>query len=215
MALLRLPEKELDLDAVGLDVDGVARDSGVLAHEAARKTIEEYGGVPPTLEEYVRDFHYDFLAYYRACGATLTLEQLEGSYWKHCRAPEECPPFPDLGAFLEEIQSRGLKVFTVSAHAEDKVRQWFVDHKLDTHFLHLRGGSRDKVACIRGSCATLGVDLSRTCYVGDWGIDMRAAKEASVLPLGITRGYPTKQALLHNGAAHVIDHLSELADMIR
>lgn len=214
MVSLHLPGRSYALEGIGLDVDGVMRDSGYLAYDATRKTITDFGGVAPTFEEYVRDFHYDFLSYYRACGATLTREQLEERFWIHCKSPEAQPPYPDVVDFLAQARRQGLKVFTVSAHPAEKVHGWFAEHVIDDHFLHLAGGSRNKVACIRNSCAELGIGLEGACYVGDWGIDMVAAREASTLAIGITRGYSTRDVLFSKGAVHVVDHLYQLAELI-
>jgi phosphoglycolate phosphatase-like HAD superfamily hydrolase len=78
----------------------------------------------------------------------------------------------------------------------------------------VQGDGRDKAQYLSDICAQLGAEPSKSIYIGDWGQDMRAARDAGLMPIGIARSLQTHEALRKNGAIHVVDHLSNLAGSI-
>lgn len=62
---------------------------------------------------------------------------------------------------------------------------------------------------------SLGGDPSRSIYAGDTDIDMKTAKAAGVLGVGVATGNFSKEALLKAGAWKAIDDLTGLPDLIR
>ena len=56
----------------------------------------------------------------------------------------------------------------------------------------------------------LDVKNTESCYIGDTPFDMKAAKNANVLAIGITTGFSNKEELEEAGADIVIGSLSEL-----
>ena len=215
MATLRLPYAQVELLAVGLDVDGVLRNTAYSAYIALCKTVEELGGTTPSFDRFVRDYESDFHAYYRQCGV-LNLEQVCSVYTRHIGTTEENAfPFADVKSFLTHLECLDIKVFVVSSHPAEKLHDWFTAHNIDDHILRVYGGSRNKRTCIKNACEDIGVDPKSACYVGDWGLDMRAAKAAGLTPIGITRGYTSRAGLMLSGAACVVDHLDELVCLIK
>lgn len=215
MRTLRLPAQELQIAAVGLDVDGVLRNTAIHAYLACCKVITESGGTAPALSAFVHDTSHDFLTYYRSCGANLaTLEELLSKYWACVKVYDNEQPFPDVAEFLATLRHLDLKVFAVSSHPQEKLHGWFKASSLDDHFVHFSGGSQNKSACIASACNELHVDPSAVVYIGDWGLDMRGALGAGTVPIGITRGYDTREGLFRSGAAHVVDHLLEVSDAL-
>jgi phosphoglycolate phosphatase-like HAD superfamily hydrolase len=204
------------LAAIGLDVDGVLRNTAIHAYFASCKVISGNGGTAPALDAFVRDLNLDFLTYYQACGAKLaTIDELLEKFRACVKVHDDEQPFPDVAEFLVTLRHLGVKVFAVSSHPQEKLHGWFKAHGLDDHFVHFSGGSRDKAVCIAKACEELRVNPSAVAYVGDWGLDMRGAAGAGVLPIGITRGYEVRQGLYESGAAHVVDHLLEVSEAIR
>lgn len=214
MATLLLPQMQVETLAVGLDVDGVLRDTAYNAYAACCKTVEELGGIPPSFNDFVHGYESDFHAYYRQCGVQ-DVERVYPVFLRHVGAPDDAAPFPDVNDFLSHLEHLELKVFAVSSHPTEQLHEWFAAHGIDDHMLCIYGGSRDKRACIQNACESVSVDPKSACYVGDWGLDMRAAKAVGLLPIGITRGYSSRAGLTASGAAHVVDHLSELVGLFR
>ncbi len=197
---------------MGLDTDGVLRDSGIQAYQATCQVIQELGGKPPGHADFVRDFNHDMLHYYRSCGAQVeSIEDLWGKYLPLI-SHDELSPFPDVAAFFEVMRRPATHFFGVSSHPEKKLRPWFDQHGI--LFSSFKGGSKNKTICITEVCARLDIDPRQTIYVGDWGLDMRESRKAGCIPIGITRGYDTRQALIDCGAHIVVEHLSELTNIL-
>lgn len=213
MATLLLPARQVRVQAIGLDVDGVLRDTAQDAYIALCKTVEELGGKAPAFNDFVHEYESDAVPYYRRCGVKGGEEEIYSTYMRHICQHETVLPFEDVTTFLSSVRDLGLQVFTVSSHPTHKLYQWFVTHGISEHMSCIYGGSRDKRACLRNACRDIRVASESVCYVGDWGLDMRAAKVAGLLPIGITRGYPSQAGLLASGAIHVVDHLHELTGL--
>ena len=212
MATLCLPSRRIKVEAVGLDVDGVLRDTGYAAYLALCATVRELNGTPPPFATFVREFDTTpskYLPYYGSCGVGDTAE-VHPTFLRHFKVVGDTLPYADVEEFLSRLQALQLKVFAVSSHPAEELHRWFVNHGLDDHLLYLCGGSRDKRTALLRALAIVGGHPPATCYVGDWGLDMRAARMTGLVPIGLTRGYPARWGLLASGAAHVVNHLSDL-----
>jgi phosphoglycolate phosphatase-like HAD superfamily hydrolase len=209
LAHLKLPHPHVEIHAVGLDVDGVLRDTGYDAFVALCKTVEELGGTPPAFSDYVHDYESKALEYYAHCGVKAT-DQVHSAYLRNLRPHDDVFPYEDVRAFLAHLHSLQLKVFVVSGHSTEKLHEWFAFHGLQENFVCVRGSSRNKEFCIRESCEEIGIDPRTTCYIGDMGLDMRAARANSLVSIGVTRGYESYASLMRSGANHVANDLSEL-----
>ncbi len=215
MATLILPPVR-EILAVGLDVDGVMRDTGYSAYEVMCKSIIDLGGTVPTFEMFVHGWTTDVVTFYGECDVHCGLEEIYRVYRKYL--PDDydaCEPYHDVAVFLNHLGTLGLKVFAVSSHPHLAVVDWFATHNIETHFSHVAGGSKDKVICLTTACSKLEVSSRSVCYVGDWGSDMRAALVAGLIPIGITRGYDSRLALVKSGAEYVVEHLEDLIVAIR
>lgn len=211
MAMLVLPTSSREIDALGLDVDGVLRDTAFSAYEATCLTIRQLGGNPPsTLEDFVRTLPSDYDSFFRACGVRAGEEEFMSLYKRHLEHHDEKPAFADVAPLLARLRILEVSVFAVSGHPEAQLNLWFENHGIRHYFRRVVGGSRNKAVDIENTCTILGVPTARACFVGDWGLDMRAGVDAGVIPIGITRGHPTRRVLTESGATHVIDHLREL-----
>src|SRR5262249_50930247 len=126
---------------------------------------------------------------------------------------ETIPPFQDVPVFFALMARMKLSPFVVSSARQDRLEHWF--HGYD---LHKECGqifsSRDKTSAMLEACRRLRVEPLRTCYVGDLGIDMRAAREAGMTAIGMTRGYGTGKALLECGATLVVENFTQLSSRL-
>jgi len=213
LAHLQLPRLHAEIQAVGLDVDGVLRDTAYDAYVALCKTVDELGGVVPSFNDFVHSYETNALAYYARCGVKET-EKVHSVYYRHVRSHDNVLPYDDVQGFLEHLGNLHVKIFVVSSHSTEKLHEWFATHGLGESLACIRGSSRNKEFCIHESCEEIGVDPRATCYIGDWGLDMRAARANGILSIGVTRGYGSYTGLMRSGAVHVVDHLSELVPLI-
>jgi phosphoglycolate phosphatase len=69
----------------------------------------------------------------------------------------------------------------------------------------------DKTAVLRAIRHYAGTAV----YVGDTAYDMRCARQAGYLPVGVSNGYSSDLALQAAGAISLIDNLTDLPDIIR
>jgi len=213
MAHLQLSRQRVEIHAVGLDVDGVLRDTAYDSFVALCKTIEELGGTAPSFSNFVHDFESNALAYYAHCGVK-EMEKIHSVYYRHLHPHDSVLPYDDVLGFLEHLRSLRLKVFVVSGHNTERLQEWFVAQGLRDNLECLRGSSKNKKICIRESCEEIGIDPCNTCYIGDWGLDMRAASANGLIPIGMTRGYESYASLIRSGAIHVVENLNELVPLI-
>ncbi len=61
----------------------------------------------------------------------------------------------------------------------------------------------------------LEVNSERTIFVGDSSVDMKTAKAAGMIAVGVSWGFRTTKELLENGADHIIDKPSELLVLLK
>ena len=60
-----------------------------------------------------------------------------------------------------------------------------------------------------------GVKKEEVLYVGDSGVDMQTAVNSGVTSIGVTWGFRDQRELLDNGACHIVNHPSEILEVIR
>jgi phosphoglycolate phosphatase len=210
MATLTLsPAREIF--ALGLDVDGVIRDTGYHAYEVMCKTLVELGGTVPTFDTFVHGYTTDVVTFYGECGVCCGLEKILSVYRKHSAGHhDDCAPYRDVARFLNYLSVLEVRMFAISSHPHAQIVEWFTTHRIGAYFSHVAGSSIDKAVCLTEACNTIKVLPHKACYVGDWGADMRAAATAGLIPIGITRGYDSRSALVKSGANYVVEHLTDL-----
>lgn len=215
MAKLSLGMWSRHIHAAGLDVDGVLCNTGYPVYLAIRKAIAMLGGDPPaSYGEFVHDFTSRYSDYFRTRGIKGGEEEFMTVYHNHLPGFDATHPYDDVLSTLLHVRQLGLPIFVVSGAETERLEAWFDMHGFAEHISHVRGDSRDKTACITAACDHLGIMPEMTFFVGDCGLDIRAAREVGSVPIGITRGYDSAEALRRSGAAHVLEHLSELQDAL-
>ncbi len=214
MAVIQLPDRIAEIEVFGFDVDGVLRDTGFQAFINCQLAIKELDGTPPEFDAFVHNWRGLLIEYYRSCGVTASDDEIRRINTARIAEHDLVKPFEDVAEMLEHLESLGIRTFALSGHAPDKLQAWFVTHGLHLRFAHIRGDGREKIQHLSDLCEQMSVVPSAACYVGDWGQDMRAAKEVGLIPIGIMRTHDTREVLLRNGASLVVDHLSELTPLI-
>jgi phosphoglycolate phosphatase-like HAD superfamily hydrolase len=214
MATINLLGRKVPITVFGFDVDGVLRDTGYQAFINCQLAVAELGGIPPEFDDFVHDWGGLLIEYYRKCGVTASDDEIRKVNLARIAEHDLVAPFEDVAETLEHLKLSGLRMFALSGHETDKLQAWFTMHELHPRFSHIRGDGREKINHLIDLCKQMDVDPSGVCYVGDWGQDMRAAKEVGLIPIGLMRSHSTKDTLLRNGASLVIDHLSELTMLV-
>jgi phosphoglycolate phosphatase-like HAD superfamily hydrolase len=215
MARLLLPDGEAPLAAVGLDLDGTIRDTGLSTFEALLKAVAELGGRPMTYEYFVDTYNGDRVSIYREAGVVADDETIKAAFRKHNDGNPLPEPYPDVIPFLTYALDLKLDLFVVTNSRHAHVHDWLKNHEMHAHFGHVASDTDGKAEHILFACRQLGCKPEEACYVGDMGSDMRDARKAGLMPIGLTRGNATGRALFSNGAAAVFDGLEEFSKIIR
>ncbi|OIN99080.1 MAG: hypothetical protein AUJ49_11840 [Desulfovibrionaceae bacterium CG1_02_65_16] len=128
-------------------------------------------------------------------------------------------PYPGVPEMLEGLRSRGLPVCVLSNKP-----QMYTDLTIKTFFpagpFTLVRGSRPEVpnkphpAGALALAAELGVSPGSIVFVGDSETDMKTARGAGMMPVGVLWGFREKDELLANGARHIIARPDELAGLL-
>ena len=214
MATLKLPLGKKEIRAIGFDVDGVLRDTGKMAYDNCCSAIKILGGKPPVFEDFVHEWGGLLATYYRSCGVKVSDAEIERVNAEHIVAHDFVHPYADVIQTLEHLRECRVSIFALSGHETKKLHAWFDEHNLQVRFDHVHGSGRDKKKQLANLCREMHISSSVAAYVGDWGQDMRAARDVGMVPIGITRGHDSRDVLVRNGAKLVIDHLADLCTLI-
>jgi len=214
MAILKLPAGKKEIRAIGFDVDGVLRDTGKMAYDNCCSAIKILGGKPPKFKNFLHEWGGELITYYRSCGVTASDEEIHRVNQGYIVTHDSVSPFDDVRQTVKHLDKSGVKVFALSGHMTHNLLAWFVEHNLQMRFAHIRGDGRDKKKELADLCKVMGTSPSITGYIGDWGQDMRAARDVGMVPIGITRGHDSRDVLVHNGAKLVIEHLADLCTLV-
>ena len=199
-----------DVDVVIVDFDGTIADSmGPLTRLAVTVIHEELGlGVDEARSGYLASTGADFATQlgeidrFDGPGRTRGVHRFEVS---KPELMDGVDPFPDLRAFLEELQAAGVEVCICSSTRLELVRQWIDRHRLGEHFRVVDGWlrGRDKTAQVRSVLDWSGRPPDRCLVVGDSRRDGQLAASIGMRFRGVLR--PGTSNLEGSGFAYAPD----------
>lgn len=128
---------------------------------------------------------------------------------------DDSHPYPGIVELLTQLQSQGIQL----AVASNKYQQ--ATAKLVGHFFpNIRFaavyGQRESVpikpdpTIVNDILSETGISRAHTLYIGDSGVDMQTARNASVESVGVTWGFRDEEELYNNGATHIIHHAKDI-----
>ncbi|MBU1041474.1 MAG: HAD family hydrolase [Proteobacteria bacterium] len=128
-------------------------------------------------------------------------------------------PYPGIPELLRELLDRGLPVCVLSNKPQDytdlTVREFFPG----LAFTFVRG-SRPEVpnkphpAGALALAGELGLAPGQIAFVGDSSTDMRTARGAGMLPVGVLWGFRDEAELTANGALHLLSAPGDLLTLV-
>lgn len=208
-----------DLDGTLLDtIDDLAAavDHTLAVRNLPRHTTEAYrqmvgGGIrnligralpePMRTEEYITECLADFVGYY-----TDNIDV-------HTR------PYRGIEELLDKLSRRGVKMAVASnkfqAGTERLVARFFPH----IDFVAVCGNRegmplKPDAAVIEQIIASAGVDRCRTVMIGDSGVDIATARNASIRSIGVEWGFRSHEELTEAGADRTVATAEELFDAI-
>lgn len=132
---------------------------------------------------------------------------------------DDSHPYPGIVELLTQLQSQGIQL----AVASNKYQQ--ATAKLVGHFFpNIRFaavyGQREGVpikpdpTIVNDILSETGISRAHTLYIGDSGVDMQTARNASVESIGVTWGFREEEELRTNGATHIIHHAKDILKLV-
>jgi phosphoglycolate phosphatase len=152
----------------------------------------------------------------RQAGVVADLDALLGDFLIHYEAniAAESRPFPGAVAALDRLAAEGARLAVCTNKRESLSRRLLQELELERYFGAIAGRNTFPVAKpdpghLTGTIGLAGGDPTRAVMIGDSGIDLMAAKAASVPMVMVSFGYAS-EAVPGATPEAVIDHFDEL-----
>ncbi|HOZ46278.1 MAG TPA: HAD family hydrolase [Candidatus Hydrogenedentes bacterium] len=213
-------------DAVLFDLDGTLLDTLEDLAESVNVMLRSRGFVPHPVDAY---------RYFVGEGAILlitralpeehrdeqtisaALQDFQDAY--RDRWYTKTTPYEGIPEMLDELDARGVKKAVLS-NKPHRFTVQCVDSLLPEWTFDVVFGQREGVprkpdpTVALEVAARLGLAPDRVLYVGDSSIDMKTARAAGMVAVGVSWGFRPRAELLENGAQFIIDRPEELIDLL-
>ena len=196
-----------------LDWDGTVCNSGPESFRASCSVFERLNITPPTMIQFFTDVCPRFEPYYRKYGVPADISMETIYEWYYAAANHHNNElFWDAIPGLSMMRENKCRIALVTSQSEEIVNHLLDSHKIRHLFDAVVPGARPtKVPFLKTACQLLGSAPCDTYAVGDMVMDMTAAVEAGLVPVGIVRnGNRFAEILYKAGAARVITDLRHL-----
>ena len=214
------------MKAVLFDLDGTLLDTLADIADCANRIRVELG-LPPHPRNAYRDFVGNGLKelLMRALparalrGADLKkrARRFEELYAKH--GQDRTRPYPGVARMLDEVARRGLPMGVVSNKPQRFTRQCVSELLPRWRFNVVRGSRpsqplKPHPAGPLAAARAMGAKPSEVLYLGDTGVDMKAAAAAGMFPVGALWGFRDAKELKSCGARVLIRRPEQLLELL-
>jgi phosphoglycolate phosphatase len=127
-------------------------------------------------------------------------------------------PYDGVLELLEQLKSKNLKLSILSNKENTLTKK--VSAALLPDYLNPVLGLKEEAhkkpnpKVVLEICEDINVKPEETIYVGDTDVDILVAKNANMLPVGVSWGFRAKEELLKVGAAHILEHPLDLMKIV-
>lgn len=128
---------------------------------------------------------------------------------------DDSHPYPGIVELLTQLQSQGIQL-TVASNKYQQATAKLVGHFFPNIRFAAVYGQREGVpikpdpTIVNDILSETGISRTHTLYIGDSGVDMQTARNASVESVGVTWGFRDEEELRNNGATHIIHHAKDI-----
>lgn len=125
-------------------------------------------------------------------------------------------PYPGIPELLNELQAQGVQLAVASNKYQSATEKLIAHYFPDIRFIAVFG-QREGVnvkpdpTVVHDILEIAHIDKEDVLYVGDSGVDMQTAINASVTACGVTWGFRPRTELEAFHPAHIVDHAKEIA----
>lgn len=196
------------------DWDGTIIDSVNNLYSGVCGVFCMAGIKPPSLAEYARALGSPYTDFFRRYGVTASNEQI-WSWYLSATDGKTAELFWDVPKTLNTLRMMDVQMAIVSGQRTEAITNYQDFQSISKFFVSVSGYHEEKRDAILKTFGVFQVPGWRVLYVGDFCADMRDARQAGVVPVGITRGHATKGYLIDAGATFCIEHLKELIPIVQ
>jgi phosphoglycolate phosphatase len=146
-----------------------------------------------------------------------TLVKMREKYIEICL--NKTRPYDGMREVLDELRKRGIKM-AVLTNKDQKMSEKVVKHFFDGYFQILMGTidavplKPDPKAVLK-MLKELDVKPSKALFVGDSNIDIKTAKAAGIIGIGVNWGFRSEEELKRAGADFIINTPKELLNILK
>ena len=209
---------------VCFDLDGTLVDPLLGVRLCLEKTCEAFGVDLPD-ESVIRSWigfgMRDSLATLKGLEDPARLEAALAFYWERYREDGvfEHELYPGIFQMLHRLKRQGHRIYIVSAKPSLFARRIAYQFDLNLIFDDIFGSSlkgrwQPKTEVLAG-LAQRGTIWPGGVFIGDRGLDMAAARDHGLEPIGVGWGYGSREELTTAGAAIIFDTVAALDDWLR
>jgi len=197
------------------DWSGTLVDDLPAVLQASNFVLAQAGKTEMTLEQFRAEFSLPFSNFYNRHTPHVPMEQLEE--WFHAefkRAQASVCELPHARAFLEFCRKNKLRLFLLSSvHADHFLVQCGVTG-LGAFLEKPYTGVWDKREKIHEILHENRLRPNETLFIGDMEHDIETARHGGVHSCAVLTGYNTVEQLRGAGPDLIVEHLSELRDIL-
>ena len=209
---------------VCFDLDGTLVDPLPGVRNCLARTCEAFGLAMPgetTIHAWIGFGMRDSLATLKGLEDPSRLDAALDFYWERYREEGvfEHELYPGIFHMLHRLKRQGHRIYIVSAKPSLFARR--IAYQFDLNLIFddifgstLKGRWQPKTDVLAG-LAKQGTIWPGGVFIGDRGVDMAAARDHGLEPVGVTWGYGNREELTAAGARHLFDSVPELDDWLR
>lgn len=196
------------------DWSGVISDDRLPVYEANKIVVGKYG---IEIEEYIQWLLHSpgsAVEYFVQLGITqdhaILAKEFSDALANVRRGGNHPIIYPDAVAVLYELAVLHEKIFVVSKHPQNHLLKEAEEYGVAQYLTGIVGDVQDKSIAIKSILTSTELESDTVAYIGDCTYDIRSAKQAGVVSIGITTGYHNRDQLTAEHPDLIIDSLSEL-----
>lgn len=207
----------MEIELVIFDWSGVISDDRKPVYEVNMRILRDHKKPTMSFEEWLPRTTMTPVEFFANHGVHEDPEELYALYKKYYGEAVESGitpvVYPDAYETLRYLKKNERRMAVLSSHPVENLKREAEEYEVTSFLSLIRGSAQNKVEGLQAVCEQLDTRPDSALFVGDTVYDIRAAKEAGLLPVGICTGYHTKERLEKEGPDLLLGCLSDLRDL--